>query len=281
MNKWLLFLLCLLWIGQAEAQKQLVVTQQEAPTAFYPEANKACVELISPLENLHVVSTFGETCTREQNEDKLWVYRFVFDLTDEAKRTLYISAPGFVRAELKLSMASRQKLYYTVFPPEDKFKFYPGMSLEYVYSGTAPFGGRISFGKRVGFYLGYKTSSFKKEGVEIEGVKNFYDLSSADEKGYIRTSYTGGFRFGILRWFYLYLGGGYGEYGRLWENPNEVEGLNRFTSDYQKGPEAELGLSFRLGNFSLSGGVDALIGDKFLCDYSVSAGFYINFKKKR
>ena len=65
MKKWLLCLLCCLGIGmgQAQAQKHLVVTQQEAPTAFYPESGKACVELISPLENLNIVSTFGETCT--------------------------------------------------------------------------------------------------------------------------------------------------------------------------------------------------------------------------
>ena len=118
MNKWLLCLLCCLWIGQLQAQKQLVVTQQEAPTAFYPESGKACVELISPLEDLNIVSTFGETCTRELNEDELWVYRFVFDLADESKRTLYISAPGFVREELKLAGVVQQaETLFHGFPP--------------------------------------------------------------------------------------------------------------------------------------------------------------------
>lgn len=281
MNKWLLCLLCCLWIGQVQAQKRLVVTQQEAPTAFYPESGKACVELISPLEDLNVVSTFGETCTRELNADEMWVYRFVFDLADESKRTLYISAPGFVREELKLSMSSKQKLFYTVFPPENKLKFYPGMLVEYVYSGTAPFGGRLAFGKRIGVYFGYKTSTLAKEGVEIEQVTSFQDVSQAEEKGYIRQSLTAGFRIGIVRWMFLNIGGGYGEYGRLWENTSDIEGSKRFTSDYQKGPEAELGLGLRLGNLSLSGGANMLIGDKLMCDYSVSAGFYINFKKKR
>lgn len=281
MNKWLLCLLCCLWIGQVQAQKQLVVTQQEAPTAFYPESGKACVELISPLEDLNIVSTFGETCTRELNEDELWVYRFVFDLADESKRTLYISAPGFVREELKLALSNKQKLYFTVFPPENKLRFYPGMLIEYVYSGTAMVGGRLAFGKRVGVYVGYKTSLLKKEGVEIEDVTAFYDVSRAKEEGYIRQSITGGFRLGVVRWLYLYLGGGYGEYGRLWENPMAIEGGQKFTSDYSKAPEAELGLSFRLGNFSLSAGANALFGDKLMCDYSVGAGFYINFKKKK
>ena len=117
--------------------------------------------------------------------------------------------------------------------------------------------------------------------MEIEDVTAFYDVSQADDKGYIRQSITGGFRLGVVRWLYLYLGGGYGEYGRLWENPSPVEGAQKFTSDYSKAPEAELGLSFRLGNFSLSAGANALFGDKLMCDYSVGAGFYINFKKKK
>lgn len=283
MKKWLLCLLCCLGIGmgQAQAQKHLVVTQQEAPTAFYPESGKACVELISPLENLNIVSTFGETCTRELNEDELWVYRFVFDLRDESKRTLYISAPGFIREELKLALSNKQKLYFTVFPPEEnKLRFYPGMLIEYVYSGSAMYGGRLAFGKRVGIYFGYKTSLLEREGVDIEDVTSFYDVSRAEEKGYIRQSITGGFRLGVVRWMYLYLGGGYGEYGRLWENPSPVEGKQKFTSDYSKAPEAELGLALRMGNFSLSAGANALFGEKLMCDYSVSAGFYINFRKK-
>ena len=284
MKKWLLCLLCCLGIGmgQAQAQKHLVVTQQEAPTAFYPESGKACVELISPLENLNIVSTFGETCTRELNEDELWVYRFVFDLRDESKRTLYISAPGFIREELKLALSNKQKLYFTVFPPEEnKLRFYPGMLIEYVYSGSAMYGGRLAFGKRVGIYFGYKTSLLEREGVDIEDVTSFYDVSRAEEKGYIRQSITGGFRLGVVRWLYLYLGGGYGEYGRLWENPMAIEGGQKFTSDYSKAPEAELGLALRMGNFSLSAGANALFGDKLMCDYTVSAGFYINFRKKK
>ena len=79
----------------------------------------------------------------------------------------------------------------------------------------------------------------------------------------------------------MYLGGGYGKYARLWENPVPVEGAPKFMSDSQKGPEAELGLSFRLGNFALSGGTNALIGDKFMCDWQFGLGYYINFKKRR
>lgn len=282
--KVLICILCCLVVHHADAQKKLVVTQQDRPTAFYPESGKACVELISPIKELNIRSTFGDTSTCEMNADELYVYRFIFDLTDESKRTLYISAPGFIQQELKLALSSKQKLFYTVFPPEvidKRFRFYPGMLLEYVYSGTAMVGGRLSMGKRFGMYVGYKTSLLKEEGPEIEKVSSFYDISGADNKGYIRESYTAGFRMGFLRWMYFYIGGGYGTYGRLWENPDPVENSLKFTSDRLTGPEAELGLSFRMGNFSLSAGVDMLIADEWICDYSLGMGFYINFKKKK
>ena len=41
------------------------------------------------------------------------------------------------------------------------------MLIEYVYSGTAMVGGRLAFGKRVGVYVGYKTSLLEKEGVDL------------------------------------------------------------------------------------------------------------------
>ena len=277
----LLLVLQLGVIPEARAQKKLVVKQVEQATAFHPESGKACVELISPLEDLHVTSTFGEEVTREQNEDKLWVYRFVFDLSDEAKRTLYISAPGFVREELRLAMSSKQKLIFTVFPPVEKFNFTPGLLIEYLYSGTAPTGARLSIGKRLGGYVSYKTSGLAREGADIEEVTRYYDVTGAKEEGYIRQSYTAGLRLGIQRWLYLYLGGGFGEYGRLWENPTPVEGNTRFTSDHEKGPEAEVGLSFRMGNVALSAGVNTLFGEETLCDYSIGVGYYINFKKRK
>lgn len=277
-------MLCCLVVQQADAQKKLVVTPQDRPTAFFPESGKACVELISPIKELNIRSTFGDTCTCEMNVDQLYVYRFIFDLTDESKRTLYISAPGFIPQELKLTLSSKQKLFYTVFPPDlmdKRFRFYSGMLLEYVYSGTAMVGGRLSMGKRFGMYVGYKTSLLKEEGSALEDVSNYYDVTQASKKGYIRESYTAGFRMGFLRWMYLYIGGGYGKYGRLWENPEPVEGNVKFTTDCLTGPEAELGLSFRMGNFSLSAGADMLIADKWICDYSLGIGFYINFKKKK
>lgn len=115
----LVMVFCCVGVAHLQAQKKLVIQQQESKTSFFPEEEKACVEFISPLEDLNIKSTFGEQPEKSVNEDGLHVYRFVFDLTEEVKRTLFISAEGCVREELKLVMSPKQRLYYTVFPPEE------------------------------------------------------------------------------------------------------------------------------------------------------------------
>jgi hypothetical protein len=272
----LLLMLCFVGIMQLQAQKKLTVQQQESKTSFFPEENKACVEFISPLADLNIKSTFGEQPEVSVNEDGLHVYRFVFDLADEMKRTLFISAPGFVREELKLSMSPKQRLYYTVFPP-DESPYRWGMTAEYLYSGTAPVGARLGIGKRFGLYASFKRSDVKEEGFRIEEITEEYDTKGSSDKGYIRESYTAGVSMGLYRWCFLHLGGGFGKYGRQWESKSG----DRYVSDFQEGPEVELGVSFRLGPIVLSGGANALIGDEFVCDYTAGIGFVINFQKKK
>ena len=272
----LLWLFCGAGLLSLDAQKKLTIRQQESKTSFFPEENKACVEFISPLEDLNIKSTFGEQPEKSVNEDGLHVYRFVFDLTDEAKRTLFISAPGFVREELKLSMSPKQRLYYTVFPP-DESPYRWGMTAEYLYSGLAPVGGRVGIGKRFGLYASFRRSDVKEEGFRVEEITEEYNTKGSTDKGYIRESYTAGISIGLYRWCFLTLGGGFGKYGRQWESASG----ERYTSDFQKGPEAELGLSFRLGPIVLSGSANALIGDDFMCDYTAGIGFVLNFQKKK
>ena len=272
----LVLVLCCAGIGQLQAQKKLTIQQQESKTSFFPEENKACVEFISPLEDLNIKSTFGEQPEKSVNEDGLHVYRFVFDLTDETKRTLFISAPGFVREELRLSMSPKQRLYYTVFPP-DESPYRWGMTAEYLYSGLASVGGRVGIGKRFGIYAAFKQSNVKEEGFRVEEITEEYDTKGSSDKGYIRESYTAGISIGLYRWCFLNLGGGFGKYGRQWESKSG----ERYVSDFQKGPEVELGVSFRLGPIVLSGGANALIGDEFTCDYTAGIGFVINFQKRK
>lgn len=272
----LVMVFCCVGVAHLQAQKKLVIQQQESKTSFFPEEEKACVEFISPLEDLNIKSTFGEQPEKSVNEDGLHVYRFVFDLTEEVKRTLFISAEGCVREELKLVMSPKQRLYYTVFPPEES-PYRWGMTAEYLYSGLAPVGARLGVGKRFGLYASFKKSDVNEEGFRIEEITEEYDTKGSVDKGYIRESYIAGVSMGLYRWCFLHLGGGFGKYGRLWESKSG----GRYVSDFQEGPEVELGLSFRLGHIVLSGTANALIGDDFTCDYTAGIGFVINFQKKK
>jgi len=155
-----------------------------------------------------------------------------------------------------------QLIYYTVILP-DSFPAY--VNLEYVYSPTTICGLRLSSGARYGGYLSYRWGKYIKYGNNIDDVTTDNDLANAEFLGYIRTSITGGFRMGLLNKNFINLhfivGGGYGEYGRQWKNPMEVEKNIYFYSDYIKGGEAELAVVATAFKYiTLSAGANALFG---------------------
>ncbi len=178
-------------------------------------------------------------------------------------------------------------LYYTVVLSD---QFANNISAEYIFSKSSMHGVRISYGKRIGFYLSYKWGKYKKAGSNIELITTDYDVTNAKELGYIRTAITGGLRLGVFHKssfsIFLLAGGGYGEYGRQWQNPLDVEGNIYFHSDYVKGFNGDLACQAILWDWlSLSAGVDAIFGGGHISvDYSLGVGFNLNtdklFKRK-
>ena len=65
----LVLVFCCVGFAQLQAQKKLVIQQQESRTSFFPEEGKACVEFLSPLEDLNIKSTFGQQPEKSLNED--------------------------------------------------------------------------------------------------------------------------------------------------------------------------------------------------------------------
>ena len=182
---------------------------------------------------------------------------------------------------------SRQQ--YTLITTRKPEGFPIRLSVEYLYSKTGYHGVRAAYGGRFGIYGAYKWGEYYKAGVNIDDYGQDTDVSRAKELGYIRRAYTGGVRLGLNKKtvpLYAYLGGGYGEYGRQWQNPTEVDGNIYFHSDYIKGFEGELGLSCVLFDFlSLSAGTSAVFGNgNMSVDYQLCAGISINqtklFKRK-
>lgn len=173
-----------------------------------------------------------------------------------------------------------QVLYYTVVLPN---QFSTSLSSEYLFSKTARHGVRVSFGKRIGGYVGYKWGSYNATGENIDNVvKDDYDVSGANLLGTIRTSITAGLRLGLFQMqsgsthssVHLLLGGGYGEYGRQWNNQLLVGNSTYFYSDYIKGFDGEAAIQLVLFDWlCCSAGIDMVMGNgRISTDYQFGVG---------
>ena len=238
----------------------------------------------SNVDNLSIVS-------KEMREDepikkignKLWFTNIDVksDMAIEGVcyRVFLLKSPSSAEYELKTDEISyNQVLYYTVVLPD---QFPTTLSAEYLLTKTAMHGIRISYGKRFGGYVSYKWGEYKKAGTCIDDFGEDTDVSPASFLGYIRNSYTAGLRLGInqkLVPVYLYIGGGYGEYGRQWQNQTEIDKNIYFHSDYLKGFEGELGVSCIICKYLyLSLGADALFAKgKISADYQIGVGLNLN-----
>ena len=200
-----------------------------------------------------------------------------------SQRTFILNSPKSAEYLLEIDeILPNQVLYYTVVLPE---QYSNNLSCEYIFSKTSMYGIRVAYGKRFGFYLSYKWGEYKKQGTDISTINQDYDVSRAKELGYIRTALTGGFRFGVmhreLSSLYVLIGGGYGEYGRQWENPLEINNSTLFYSDYIKGFEGDVGCQCILHDWlSVSLGTNMVVGNgNISVDYQIGIGLNLNFVK--
>lgn len=226
--------------------------------------------------------------------ERMFIYRIDTkkDLDDGfelSQRVFLLNSPKSSEYVLEIDeIKPNQVLYYTVILPN----YYAwSVDLEYLFTKTAMHGLRLSFGKRFGFYINYKWGDYKKAGVNIGSVTKDYNVTLAKKLGYIRNAYTAGLRFGMVNkeqfGLYVLIGGGYGEYGRQWKNPLEVDGNIYFYSDYIKGFNGDLVVQTNLLKWlTVSAGTDMLVGnEKFSIDYQLGLGVHLNlyklFKKKK
>ena len=217
--------------------------------------------------------------------DKLWFMHIdvkkALELEDVCYRNFLLKSPSSAEYQLTTpEIGYNQVLYYTVVQPD---KFPVRLSAEYIYSASAFHGVRLSYGGRYGFYVGYKWGKYYKYGHLIDDIGEDVNIANAKELGYIRNSYTAGLRMGLNAKYvpiYLNVGGGYGTYGRQWENPVEVGDNIYFYSDYIKGFEGELGIAVDFKPFYFSVGADAIMGDgKLSVDYMLGVGISLDLQK--
>lgn len=205
------------------------------------------------------------------------------------QRTFILKNPKTSEYVLKISeIRPNTVFYYTVVMPN---LFPLSLSAEYLFAKSSKYGIRLSCGKQFGGYLSYKWGEYSPSGNNLNNVYSDADLTDAQYLGHIRKSITVGARFGILHknirkhnyGLYLLVGGGYGEYGRQWKNPTQIEGNVYFYSDYMKGFDGELVLQTMIFDWmTLSAGVDMLV-DKgnISTDYMLGFGFNLNLSNLR
>lgn len=240
----------------------------------------------SNVDNLSIVCTDEKSDeTIQQIGKKVWFMHIDpkkdIDIEGICYRNFLLKSPSSTEYYLTTpEIGNNQVLYYTVVLPD---KFPVRLAAEYIYSGSAFHGVRFSYGGRYGIYVGYKWGRYYKYGHLIDDITDDVNIANAKELGYIRSSYTAGLRMGLnARYvpFYLYVGGGYGTYGRQWENPVEVGDNIYFYSDYVKGFETEIGLSVDFKSIYLSVGADALVGGgKLSIDYILGIGLSLDIQK--
>lgn len=177
-----------------------------------------------------------------------------------SERTFTLSSPeSFDYTFTTPEILPNQVQYYTVVLPDN----YPLLfSLEYVYSMTSLCGLRFSAGTRWGGYVGYKWGKYYKAGVNIDTFTQDRDITRASYLGNIRQSITAGLRIGLnakVIPVYMYIGAGYGEYGRQWQNPVVVDNSVYFYSDYLKGADLELGAMINWKFLYASLGVEMVV----------------------
>ncbi len=267
----LILIVALFPIFNSEAQKQLVIKPVSEVVSFVPEENMASVIILSPIKDLNISSTLGEKGSVEINSDSLYLYRFMFDISEEAKRVISISAPGYVKEYIRLMLHSKQKLLFTAFPPEgdDRFSIYKMVG--YSFSGYAPFGLMVAYGKRFGGFLRFNSSFRGKRGFDIENYRTdgpLYNPAGANKLYNIRTSITAGVQIAIIPPLFFQVGVGYGEYANQWK-----KGKDYFYSDSYNGFQLDFGALYNFKNYYLNGGVIVMTASKVIVDFHVGIGY--------
>lgn len=218
------------------------------------------------------------------------MYVYLIDTKKDLERGYELSQRCFVLNSPKSSeylleideILPNQVLYYTVMLSE---QYTRNLTLEYLFSKTSMCGFRVSYGKRIGLYISYQCGKYNKTGSDISKVTQDYDVTMATELGYIKTNLTAGLRVGVLHKnrmnLYVLLGGGYGEYGRQWENLTEVDGNIFFYSDHIKGFSGELACQYVMNNWlCISIGTDLVIGKgNVSLDYQIGVGFNLDIDR--
>ena len=280
-----ILLLCLLcwWLGHLHAQTLKVELSPDKSKVDRSVSNgTATIFFDSNVNELSIVSTDQNPDEQIQRiGDKFWVMHVNpkkdIELDNVCYRNFLLKCPSSAEYYLTTpEIGNNQVLYYTVILPD---RFPSTISAEWLISGATGKGFRIGYGKRYGVYFSYKWGKYKPSGNNISDIMEDCNLSSAKELGYIRESYIVGARIGLFQYkwcqAFALIGGGYGKYGRQWQNPTKVGDNIYFYSDYIKGFNGNVAFLFVLTNsYTISIGTDIILSKgKTNMDFELGIGY--------
>jgi len=278
----------------------LMAFSQELKVVESPDKNKIDREVSNGISSIIFDSQVKNLyISNEWNDERIDLSdgRTIFLIKPEAdsvvqnigypRRDFILKTPKTSEYLLSLKdIMPKHVYYYTVTLPN---RFPLSLSAEYLFSQSTSYGFRIAFGKQIGGYVSYRWGKYKPSGSSIDNITTDGDLSNAKYLGFIREAITGGGKLGVLYkdfWrnrfgLYLLVGGGYGMYGRQWQNPTELEGNIYFYSDFIKGFNGDLAIQCTLGNWIvLSAGADAIFSkERTSFDYQLGIGVNLNFTR--
>jgi hypothetical protein len=136
--------------------------------------------------------------------------------------------------------------------------------LEYTGSAKAPLGFTLGYVNRLGFYVSIKCAgeiidnSKEADGLDYEtAYKLNYDedLSSYEKDEHYQVEITGGLLFAINRWFYIFGGGGYGEFGDFYKQSDKY-----YLGKRNYGAIAEGGIKIKIAHIFFTGGIKSNFG---------------------
>jgi hypothetical protein len=140
----------------------------------------------------------------------------------------------------------------------------PGVSV----GKTLAYSIMVGYADNWGGYARFRFN-FASKGEFVKGGKNdaFYDNAFVRSG---RTSFTAGLMKSLSESAYIYVGGGYGSKWVQWETISQqrVE-ISELT---YSGTDIDLGVIFKIGNFAVGGGVNALIGEQINPELNLSIG---------
>lgn len=275
---------------QSALCQRMKLVANDKPNNLYRSSidGNAQIVIKSRIKDLQVETNFEAKIIQPFEDEFIITVPVTSEMIEfgENKGVLTFKSRKYATLEHMTVIQPNQRQYYNIYIPN---KFPQNLSVEYVFSKSSKYGIRLSYGKQISGFVEYHGGEYCKTGSSIESITEDCNVTKAKAKGYIRQSIIGGLKLGLFYktifnkpiGVYTLIGGGYGEYGRQWENLTEINGNVYFYSDYIKGFDGEVAVAFTIGDWLIvSCGTDALFGKgKVSVDYRIGCGVNLNIDK--